>query len=328
MHITIVYTLPTARAKQSQFFASDQDTLDTAEEIAVALRARRATVKLFPIDEHSYPTISRLSDTDCIFNLIDWDGPDLEISLAAWKILEDTGIPFTGSSHRTFLQLSDKAKMKAALRASNLPVPQGVLLKTLSDISIHEYRYPAIVKLANENCSIGLSHDSVCNDQNELSKVVCDRFEKYKEPVLVEDFLDGREFQVSVFDLEKTGITVLPPAEIIYQKTGTEAFLTYESRWDESHADYHASTVRLADLDKKLLDKITVIGQKTFRALGFCGYTRLDIRCQGDEPYILEPNVNPGLGDDDEYGMTLSYKALGMNFEDIVWEIVKAGMRR
>jgi D-alanine-D-alanine ligase-like ATP-grasp enzyme len=62
--------------------------------------------------------------------------------------------------------------------------------------------------------------------------------------------------------------------------------------------------------------------------MGFRDYTRLDIRTRGNDVYILEANSNPGLGDHEEYGMTLSYKAVGMTFADIVTSILDSTMRR
>ena len=121
---------------------------------------------------------------------------------------------------------------------------------------------------------------------------------------------------------------MLPPAEILFYGGGGPQFLTYESRWDESHPDYDASTVEVAKLSLHQLKYLEKICLEAFRAFGFRDYSRIDIRMRGDTFYILEANANPGLGDDEDYGMTVSYKAAGMTFSDFMWEIVQAALRK
>ncbi len=87
--------------------------------------------------------------------------------------------------------------------------------------------------------------------------------------------------------------------------------------------------MKLAVLDASLAHTLTKISTAAFTELGFRDYARFDVRCDAEgHPYFLELNSNPGLGDDDEYGMTLSYKAVGMTFADFVWEIVQSALRR
>ena len=125
------------------------------------------------------------------------------------------------------------------------------------------------------------------------------------------------------------GLQVLPPAEIVFDAASPTNMLTYNSRWDDSTIEYKTSHVVAARLTPELLRSIENVAKKTFRDLGFRDYTRLDIRTRGPEVFILEANSNPGLSDDLlEYGMTLSYRALGWTFADFIWKIVASAVRR
>ncbi len=161
-----------------------------------------------------------------------------------------------------------------------------------------------------------------------LRKIVKKRIATYHQPVFAEMFLNGREFQVTLIEKDE-GLCVLPPAEIIYTNGTNVPLLTYESRWDEHHTDYSNSKVTLGKLSKELEQKIIAMSTSAFTSMGFRDYARFDIRCDiNEQPYFLELNSNPGLGDDPEYGMTISYKAAGMTFADFVVEIVYSTLRR
>lgn len=324
MNIAIVYSLPTRRAKNAGFVTTDQDTQESAREVEQALCEKGQEVHALAIDEGSIAKIKDIH-ADVIVNLIEWDGHDLGLTDRAMRVLEETGIPFTGSSRKVVLLANDKRTMKQKLDDFGLPTPRWQLF-TLGNERLHDgFRFPAIVKLALEHCSIGLSPLAVVRSEHELRSHVRRQVVIFDQPVIVEEFIAGREFQVTI--VERNGnLEMLPPAEIIFNGGGAPTFLTFESRWDERHPDYDASTVNVAKLTQTQFQILDKLGHKTFGAFGFGGYSRLDIRLRDDTFYILEANANPGLGDDEDYGMTVSYKAAGMTFSDFIWEIVEAAM--
>jgi D-alanine-D-alanine ligase len=190
-----------------------------------------------------------------------------------------------------------------------------------------DFHYPVIIKPALEHCSIGLTHESVVHDAVTLSLRISERLRTFEEPMVAEEYIKGREFQVTAIDTAH-GLRVLPPAEILFDAKNGDQLLTYDSRWDDSTADYKSSHVVLSALDPGLAASIDVVTKKTFIDLGFRDYIRLDIRVRAGNIFILEANSNPGLSDDFEYGMTLSYKAVGWTFADFVWKIVESAVRR
>jgi len=324
--IAVVYSLPTKRALASPYADTEQDTVDSAEEVYGALKEKGARPLLVPIAEDAIRTISRIR-ADCIVNLIDWTGLDLPLSDVAFTAIEHTGIPFTGATRENYLTTTDKILMKKALEAHKLPTPRWQLFEIGTEPLRRDFRYPVIVKLAFEHCSIGLTHDAVVNNEQELAVRVRERIKTFGEPVIAEEFIVGREFQVTIVE-RPGGMKILPTAEIVFDSYGPESLLTWEGRWEETSADYASSRVVLPTLTADFRRTIDSVAERTFRQLGFRDYMRLDIRARESSIYILESNSNPGLCDSDEYGMTVSYKAAGMTFADFVWAIVESSLLR
>ena len=329
MRIAVLFNKPADRfAQDTSHVEAEDDTELSAREVAMALEEYDADVTLVPITEHSIEETINTLDADLIFNLIEWTGVDTPFAIETFDRMDARGMLYTGATKQSYLDSCDKRAIKTLCDTHGLPTAQWQAFETGEETIREDLTYPMIVKVSLEHSSVGIGIDSIVRDATELRSVVRKRIAEYAQPVFAETFLAGREFQVTLLD-KADGLTVLPPAEVIYQGNTAVPLLTYESRWDEHHSDYANSTVRLADLDGALKQQLTDISNTAFTELGFRDYARFDIRCDGlGHPFFLELNSNPGLGDDEEYGMTVSYKAVGMRFADLVWEIVQAALRR
>jgi len=328
MRIVVLYTLPTRRAKESAFIETDEDTIESSHEVAKAISQKGATPVLVGLSEDAIEKTIRGIHADCIVNLIDWTGLDFPLSLHAMEVLESIGIPFTGASRHAFELGSDKIAMKKHLDVSHLPTSRWQLFETGKEDVRKDFSYPVIVKLAKEHCSIGLGLGSIVKNQEELIVLIGKQLITYQEPVIAEEFLSGREFQITLLE-KKIGLEMLPPAEVTYKVKGTRAMLSYESRWEEDSPDFHTSGMALAKLTKSQLRTFEDVCIRAYRSFGFTDFTRIDARLNGmGEFMILEANANPGLSDDPLYGMTVAYKAVGMTFSDFVWEIIQSCLRR
>jgi len=326
MNITVIYSLPTRSILAGPYADTDQDTVESAHEVARALTEKGATVTMLPVDEDHIERIAEIR-TDLIFNLIDWTGLDLPLSDRAFACIEQTGILFTGATRANYILTSDKITMKTALEENGLPTARFQIFERGDEIPRKDFRYPVIIKPALEHCSIGLTHDAIVHDAVTLIRRVQDRIKKFEEPMVVEEFISGREFQVTGIEMH-ADFLVLPPAEIIFTEKNKDNMLTYDSRWDDTTADYKSSHVALASLGPKQILALQNLTTQTFTRLSYRDYIRLDIRMRGNDMFILEANCNPGLSDDMEYGMTLSYKAVGWTFADFIWKIVESAFRR
>lgn len=328
--IAVLYNKPAKRFEtNTQHKAAEDDTEASAREVHEALREKGATAILVPITEY---TISSVVETlpayDLVFNLIEWTGVDTKYAMQTFDAMDALAIHYTGATKSNYLETCDKVLMKRALDREELPTAPWQQFVTGKEKISPSVVFPSLVKVASEHSSVGLTKEAIVRDEQSLRSIVASRINQYHQPVIVEAFLSGREFQVTL--LEVAGeIVVLPPAEIIYHKNTPVPLLTYESRWNEHHPDYGNSTVGIAQLTAPALERLRFMCTRAFTAMSLRDYARFDIRCdQNETPYFLEVNSNPGLGDDDEYAMTLSYRACGMKFADFVWEIAQSALRR
>lgn len=328
LRIAILYSLPSERMKKTKFIETDADTVESAEEVAEALKKPGVETIMVPVSELDIAQTIAAIRADLIVNLIDWTGEDLPLSIDAMTALVSSGIPYTGGDMKNFMLAGDKALMKKAFQHIGVPTPKFQVFETGDEPVDEMLQFPLIVKLAKEHCSIGLDHKAIVSDEKELRARVKETKTTFKQTIFAEEFIDGREFQVTIYDTDE-GLRVLPPAEIPFKVQGTQAFLTYDSRWEETSSDFHESTVVLADLPKHIVEEMEKIAKDVFTHLGYRDYTRLDIRMnKNNDIFVLEANCNPGLSDDDLYGMTVSYRAVGMNFSDFVIAIIRSCIRR
>jgi len=327
MKILILYSLPTKRALQSAYAVADTDTVTSASKIARALEKKGVTATLIGLSSDRIDETVRLLNGDLIINLIDWTGLDLPFSLSAMNALERRGIPFTGATKENF-RFVDKVVMKKALNKYGIPTPAWQEFASGNEPISSLLKFPVLVKLAHEHCSIGIEKDSLVSDKQVLVSVIQDRVKRFGQPVYVEEFISGREFQITVLETE-TGPRMLPPAEVVYKTSNTTEFLTFTERWDEKDPLYQRSTTVLASLTPSQLTVFQTITLRIFTKLGFRDFTRVDARMNtmGDF-FVLEANPNPGLDDDKLYSITMSARAAGMTFPDFLWAIVTSAVKR
>ena len=328
MNIAILYNKPSARfSTDATHKAAEEDTEESAKEILHALTRKGAVASLVPVTENTILETVNDINADLVFNLIEWTGVDTEYAMQTFDALNKSGLHYTGATKENYRDTCDKIITKKFCKKYGLPTADWQEFTT-GDETIRLTQFPVLVKVSSEHSSVGISKDSIAQNAEDLVCVVRDRIGRYHQRVFAETFLPGREFQVTLVQ-KNAGLVILPPAEIVYTKGTAVPLLTYESRWNSDHADYMNSTVRLAALEKGPEKILNSLCRSAFWKFGFRDYARFDIRCDEKEyPYFLELNSNPGLGDDPEYGMTVSYKAAGMKFADFIWEIVESATRR
>jgi len=328
--IAVLYNKPAQRFEtNTQYIAAEDDTEASAREVHEALREKGAIATLVPITEHTISyVVKMLPAYDLVFNLIEWTGIDTEYAMQTFDAMDAHGIRYTGATKDNYRETCDKVLMKRVLDREGLPTAPWQQFVTGNEKISPSVVFPSLIKVASEHSSVGLTKEAIVRDEQSLRNIVLSRIKQYHPPVIAEAFLSGREFQVTLIEIAGE-IIVLPPSEIIYHKNTPVPLLTYESRWDAHHPDYGNSTVGIAQLTTPALERLRFMCIRAFTAMSLRDYARLDIRCdQNETPYFLEVNSNPGLGDDDEYAMTLSYRASGMSFSDFVWEIVQSALRR
>lgn len=227
------------------------------------------------------------------------------------EILESAGFTYTGPTPEVLRASWDKAGMKQLLDKYALPTPHWRICTT-SDPGDWR-RFPAMVKPAHEHCSLGVTTDAVVRNAGELSARVAYILDEFKQPALVEDFIDGREFHVSLWGNGE--VRMLPVAEMDFSRFDDvrDRLCTYESKHHPGSRHYEGiQTLLPAPLTKAQYDLLERTVQSAYRAYGCRDFARLDIRLRDGVYYILDINPNPDISSD--ASMACAAEAAGFSF--------------
>lgn len=324
MQVAIVYSLPSQRMLSSKYRETDEDTAVIAEKVKLGLESRGMMCSLYPIREAGIEEILAIK-ADCIFNLIEWCGLDIGLARKAFGYLRKLGVAVTGSSEELYVLTGDKARMKPVLQKMGIPTPEGQVFET-GEESIKHFSYPVIVKPSLEHCSTGLSYDSIVDHRRGLRKIVKKSIQDFAQSVLVEKFVDGREFLVYLIE-ELTKVRILPIEEVIFRGDHKRSFQTYGTKWDQSSADYKTTDVVVAQLTPEEQKAIESTSTRAFEKLGLRGYARFDLRYRDGIPYILETNANPSVYDGDGSLSDPNEEVIpGIKFSEYLQKIVESAL--
>jgi D-alanine-D-alanine ligase len=261
----------------------------------------------------------RTLQVDLVFNIFEgFEGaPETEAVVAG--MMSDLKLPFTGNPPSTLALALDKAKAKAILEAGGISTPR---YQTLSPetLELFNLNFPCIVKPVGEDASHGLSEDSVVNNIEQLTKQVTEISQHFKG-TLVEEFLEGREFNVTVMGNGK--LFVLPVAEMIYcLPPEMPQLLTFAAKWHRESVYYKGTKATCpAEIGERERELISQISLSAFKLLGCRGYARVDMRLDSNGvPDVLEVNPNPDISPG--YGCARQAKAAGMTYNQFIEKIV------
>lgn len=327
--VTILYSLPSKIRADIGFEEAENDTVSSVKEMAESLARPGVTIQLFPLRPEEIKTKLPKITGDIIFNYIEWTGIDLPYAVEAFRILDSLPIPVTGATRENYHRTTDKLLMKEDFLRFRLPSPIHIQVPETSLPSALPFPYPAIVKLAWEHSGLGLSTKSIVKTKTALHKrILYLRATFPNQPILVEEFIDGREFEVTL--LEQNGkLSVLPIAENVYFTKSKDIILTYEGRWAPNYLDYVNGITQLARLSTTQIQSIVSMCKEAYQKFGFRDYARFDLRMnKKGKVYFIEVNSNPGLDDNITSSLPLSFHAIGMSFGDFCWEVIKAALLR
>jgi D-alanine-D-alanine ligase len=218
------------------------------------------------------------------------------------EIIEEKGFTYTGNIPEVIALSYDKLKVKELLGSLGIRVPYGAVL-TVEEAAGWDL-FPAIVKPSREHCSLSITEKSVVFDTISLQEQIRLVNNDLKQPALVEDFIDGREFHVSVWNNEPPEI--LPPVEMDFSAFSEtrKRLCTYESKFIPGSEQYEKiETLIPAPLDDKLLRKLEKNALKTWKGFGCFDYARFDYRLRDDKFYLLDINPNNDISFDTSFAM-------------------------
>jgi D-alanine-D-alanine ligase len=235
-------------------------------------------------------------------------------------VLELMDIKFTGTTAPGIAMTTDKVVTKRLLEASGIRTPRYAVYEGGSFES-PELRFPVIIKPRWQDASIGIDQDSIAEDEANLRNKSVRLFERFG-PLLIEEFIDGREFNISLFGYPEE--QVLPIAEIEFVDYPPELFpiVGYRAKWDESSFEYRHTVRRFPELPPALAEEMADAARRCFRLFLLRDYARVDVRVDpGGTIHVLEVNANPCLSPD--AGFVAAIAQAGMTYKDMVERFVE-----
>ncbi|NJM40881.1 MAG: ATP-grasp domain-containing protein [Anaerolineae bacterium] len=261
-----------------------------------------------------------------VFNMCE-GSPHQEFYYAkATRMLDALGYVYTGSDSWSLNETQYKWKMKRLLDDANVPTPKWAV--TQSAETLHFDAFPAIVKPAAEHCSYGITRDSVVMNLDEARKQAAKLIEEYNAPILIEEFLDSEEYNVSVWGLNHDA-SVLGISMMTYDAFGDihDRLCTFDAKWTpESEAYQKIPAICPAPLSPELKAKIEAVSVAAYAASGVRDYGRIDLRLRNGEPMALDVNANCGLNSDD--GFMNAARIAGLGYGEMLERIIQFAIQR
>jgi D-alanine-D-alanine ligase len=236
--------------------------------------------------------------------------------------------PYTGCNPRGITLAGDKALSKQILTWHRIPVPAFAVypLRTKKTRLPTRMAFPVIVKSAVQHGSAGIAQASVVHADKELVERVEFLHRTLQTDVVVEQFLAGREFTVSILGNER--LEAFPVQELWFDKLpeGNESIATSRVKWDERYQErVGLRTGAARDLSDEVQQRILGIAKRTYRALHLSGYARVDLRMdEAGRVYVIEANVNNDLTPGEDFPE--SAKSVGVDYGALLQRIVSTGL--
>jgi D-alanine-D-alanine ligase len=304
------------------------------EQLSAALTSAGHAVSLLAVASDVEPVIAglRAASPDLVFNLAESFGGKsaLESNVAALLNLLD--LRYTGSSPTGLLLAGDKSLTKKILRVHSIRTPEFATLYRGALDWAGDLAFPLIVKPPQEDASIGITSSSLVHDLKELFGKIDELQSEFQAPVLVEEFVDGREFYVGV--LGNVSPEALPVIELDFSAlpAGRPRIASWEAKWG---ADGQGAGVEFAGtrsvfpdgMPEDVVKRMQAVAVECFQALRLRDYARIDLRVTpGRDVYVIEVNPNCYLERESEFARAA--ERAGHTYEALISRIVDLATAR
>ena len=241
-------------------------------------------------------------DETIIFNLCETIPGIPNSERRVLEIIENRGFTYTGNEPNLIDLSRDKQKTKLIINSLGVRVPYGAVL-TIEEAGSWDI-FPAIVKPSHDHCSLTLSEKSVVYDIASLRQQILLVNNELKQPALVEDFIDGREFHVAVWNNDPPEILPLVEMDFSAFAEARKRLCTYDSKFIPGSEHYEKiESIVPAPLDEKLFRKLKKDVYTVWKGFGCLDYARFDFRLRDDKFYLLDINPNNDISSDASFAL-------------------------
>ena len=242
---------------------------------------------------------------DMMFNLVDSYGGNDSLDYNIPAFLELIGMPYTGTGPHGLILAQDKSVSKKIVAFHGLKTPFSAVSHRGRVDYAHDVKFPLIIKPASEDGSIGIDTGSVVNSVKELMERIDHLHEEFDAPVLIEEYIEGREIYAAF--LGNGPPEALPLIELDLSKlpSDTPRIAGREVKFERDSELYRLTKSALAEnIDEEAIERLQQAGQTAFRSLRLRDYGRIDMRLTADgDIYVIEANPNPWLSSSAEFAM-------------------------
>ena len=311
-----------------QFNAEDFDTINHLKEALGQLEEYEFSY----LDCHATLLEDiRGNKAELVFNLCDEGyNNDAFKELHVPALLEMFHTPYSGAGPACLGTCYDKALVRSLAIAYDIPVPLETYVRPGDRLATLPSVFPALLKPATGDSSIGITKDAVVHDAESLIGYL-----KHLQdilpgrPVLIQEFLSGREYSVALIGNPASGLDPLPVLEVDYSTLdqGLPKILGYESKWDP--ASPYWSQIRYVEtsLDAEMQREMVQNCAHLFEALGCRDYARFDFRADaGGVIKLLEVNPNPGWCWDGKLNLMAGFA--GISYAELLGRILESAVSR
>ncbi|HPU44404.1 MAG TPA: ATP-grasp domain-containing protein [Dictyoglomaceae bacterium] len=290
-------------------------------EIEKVLKEEGYEVILIPVLEDF---LEKIKDVDMIFNLHTCGKETRQVLIPS--LCDFLDIPYTGSNTYVHSICLNKTFTKIILQYYKIPTPNFFLVYPEEDIPENiKLSFPLFVKPNREGNGQGIRKESLVRNMEELKEAVYFIHEEFREEALVEEFIDGKEIGVGLFE-NNEDLEVLPLLEIDFSELpeGIERFYSEKVKEEFGEDIRYFCPARLSEKVEKEIRDIAV---KIFKYIGLRDYARIDIRVKDDKIYVLDVNSLPLLIPNYSDIIKMA-KVRGYSYKDLILKIIDSARKR
>ncbi len=291
-------------------YVAEVEVEGRAQEVLQELEKLKIPAKGYPADQY-FITNLLVDDPDVVLNLVDTlKGSDL-LQTSVPAALELASIPYTGAGMEGLVIGNNRHLTKQLLMAFKIPTPDFQFIQRAGTAVRDDLGLPLIVKLNESGGSVGIDNDAVQETIAQAQKKIDSMITTYKIPVIVEQFIDGREINAIVFDDGRRKHTFLAEKVFREKVDGKHAFQSIEGYNENDFFTYRM-------VEEPLASKVAKMCERAFTALNHKDYGKFDIRVdeKTGEPYITDSNPNTAFGPGVGIPIADVMKLYGIPFQD------------
>ncbi|MDP9204052.1 MAG: D-alanine--D-alanine ligase [Gemmatimonadota bacterium] len=310
---------------------AEWDSPTTIAAVESALSRLGKVVRLEATED--FPERLRQARPDIVFNIAEgFHGVNREAHVPA--ICEFFGIPYSGSDPFTLSLCLDKARTKETLTFHGIPTPSFAVVERPADLEkVGKLALPLFVKPLHEGSSKGITDGNLCWDRPQLLRQTKFLLENYNQPVIVEEYLPGKEFTCAVLGNGREA-RVLPIVGMNFEALpkGALPIYSFDAKfvWDrpEKPLEIFQCPARITRELQASIERVTL---DAFRVLGCRDWARIDVRLDAaGVPNVLEVNPLPGILPDpaDNSCLPKAARAAGIGYEELIQSCLRYAAAR